>query len=321
MENNEVQAKDIQSSKLAPEFIKNMLCYHNLENIVFEKRQRANSKNGTLGNIYVKPKEITTVKRPKTSQNSNGVNSENSKVNNKINPKSSQKAIHKKVKKQSIKIAEHHKKLTIKHKRNPIECGVDVEEILNKKLKKEENMNGDESLEGDDYKIKINTKAKKNDEHQTREIPLKNGHDNQAKLSIVTRPKTRMQYNNDQQPIKIPEKSMRTNGIKGMKGISTEPLELIEATDMFKDFVANINPKLLKNVQVEESLTSICLKSTLDIDELVKEEERIKNYNKGRAHNTTYINCDLRYFNFDYLVNRIGSFDGNFHKICKLKLN
>ena len=85
-----------------------------------------------MGNIYVKPKEITTVKRPKTSQNSNGVNSENSKVNNKINPKSSQKAIHKKVKKQSIKIAEHHKKLTIKHKRNPIECGVDVEEILNK---------------------------------------------------------------------------------------------------------------------------------------------------------------------------------------------
>ena len=322
---NEVQTKDIQSSKLAPEFIKNMLCYHNLENIVFEKRQRANSKNGNLGNINVKPKEITTVKRAKTLQNPNGVNSENSRVNNKINPKLGQKAIQKKVKKPSIKMANHHEKLTIKHKRNPSEYGVGVEEILksnlNKKLKKEENMNGDESLEGDNYKIKINTKANKNEEHQTREIPFKNGHiqdDNQAKLSIITRPKTRMYYNNDQQQIKVQEKSMRTNGIKGMKGISTEPLELIEASDMFKDFIANSNPKLLKNVQIEESLTSICLKSTLDIDELVKEEERIKNYNKGRAHNTTYINCDLRYFNFDYLVNRIGSFDGNFHKIYKL---
>ena len=36
----------------------------------------------------------------------------------------------------------------------------------------------------------------------------------------------------------------------------------------------------------------------------------------GRKDKRTFINCDLRYFNFDFLVEQLGSFDGKAHLFC-----
>ena len=46
-------------------------------------------------------------------------------------------------------------------------------------------------------------------------------------------------------------------------------------------------------------------------DSIMKINENIANINQKYTPAKTYINCDLRYFNFDFLVSQIGNFDSN----------
>lgn len=41
-----------------------------------------------------------------------------------------------------------------------------------------------------------------------------------------------------------------------------------------------------------------------------QKQARVDEMNSKIKHSNTYINCDLRYFNFDFLVDKLGSFDG-----------
>jgi hypothetical protein len=45
-------------------------------------------------------------------------------------------------------------------------------------------------------------------------------------------------------------------------------------------------------------------------DVLTRVDESMKVVNQAYTPTKTFINCDLRYFNFDYLVSQTGYFDG-----------
>jgi hypothetical protein len=58
--------------------------------------------------------------------------------------------------------------------------------------------------------------------------------------------------------------------------------------------------RLVREVAVKE----------VNMEEFLKKEEKAMALNKSYQRPGTYMNCDLRYFNFDFLVDKLGYFDG-----------
>jgi len=52
-------------------------------------------------------------------------------------------------------------------------------------------------------------------------------------------------------------------------------------------------------------------KKLMNVEEYLDKEGKIIALNQNYKHPNTYINCDIRYFNFDFLVDKLGCFDGN----------
>ena len=107
------------------------------------------------------------------------------------------------------------------------------------------------------------------------------------------------QDNYEHEEIKIPlqkkEQSIKVpNGVsrsRRSKVIPKEPEEKIE----------------------EGNLKSICRKAVekeFSIENFLKVEEKVVGLKQEYSRPCTYINCDLRYFNFDFLVDKLGFFDG-----------
>jgi len=70
-----------------------------------------------------------------------------------------------------------------------------------------------------------------------------------------------------------------------------------------------------KQEKTEEGIKEICRKTVtkeFSIENFLRVEEKIKLLKQEYSRPCTYINCDLRYFNFDFLVDKLGFFDGKF---------
>lgn len=48
----------------------------------------------------------------------------------------------------------------------------------------------------------------------------------------------------------------------------------------------------------------------MNMDKRTDKDKKIQLINENYKHPHTYVNCDLRYFNFDFLVDKLGHFDG-----------
>ena len=62
--------------------------------------------------------------------------------------------------------------------------------------------------------------------------------------------------------------------------------------------------------QPEQQEEPVIEDQPLDRQALIKTADSIAQFNEGYKNTRTYINCDLRYFNFDFLVDKLGHFDG-----------
>ena len=48
----------------------------------------------------------------------------------------------------------------------------------------------------------------------------------------------------------------------------------------------------------------------MNMEKRLDKDQKIKIINDNYKHPHTYVNCDVRYFNFDFLVDKLGHFDG-----------
>ena len=71
-----------------------------------------------------------------------------------------------------------------------------------------------------------------------------------------------------------------------------------------KEFDEKLDEGQLKKIVREVA------KKEISIEDYIKVEENVVELNKEFHRVGTYVNCDLRYFNFDFLVDKLGYFDG-----------
>jgi len=67
--------------------------------------------------------------------------------------------------------------------------------------------------------------------------------------------------------------------------------------------------KKAKKKRIEDQKDLIQSKP-LDMEKLTAITDAIAKFNEEYKNSKTYINCDVRYFNFDFLVDKLGYFDG-----------
>ncbi len=63
-----------------------------------------------------------------------------------------------------------------------------------------------------------------------------------------------------------------------------------------------------------QTLLTKIVQKDFSVENYLKFDERIRALKLEYPRPATYVNCDLRYFNFDFLVDKLGYFDGNFEK-------
>jgi hypothetical protein len=76
----------------------------------------------------------------------------------------------------------------------------------------------------------------------------------------------------------------------------------INLLDELKEKITEVN----KPTKIAKRIAQL----PLNIDRQNQKQGKIDEINAKHKHPNTYINCDLRYFNFDFLVDKLGNFDG-----------
>ena len=72
----------------------------------------------------------------------------------------------------------------------------------------------------------------------------------------------------------------------------------------------NLEEEKMENRIVPNRLIRQVAVKEMNIEEFLKTEEKVKALNESYQRSGTFINCDLRYLNFDFLVDKLGYFDG-----------
>lgn len=90
------------------------------------------------------------------------------------------------------------------------------------------------------------------------------------------------------------------------------PRDVNNETDKnkFKDFKSKLDDPQLPN-KVSKRVATI----HMNMEKRIDKDQKIQMINDNYKHPLTYINCDLRYFNFDFLVDKLGSFDGKYEHL------
>lgn len=119
-----------------------------------------------------------------------------------------------------------------------------------------------------------------------------------------------------QKVIKGHEVSMRTS--RAMELSRREKEERRTHSNMKNGKQNHQEEEKVENRIVPNRLVRQAAVKEVNMEEFLKTEEKAVALNKSYQRPGTFINCDLRYFNFDFLVDKLGYFDGKWLCYCTL---
>lgn len=123
--------------------------------------------------------------------------------------------------------------------------------------------------------------------------------DHKESVEVIAQTRTMLRRNKSEE---------KTKKIKPLIPVKGDENQLISKTKEDKEKDLEESEKV-EEPEVKRLVKKIVTRET-NIENYLKIEEKMAALNKEYSRPGTYVNCDLRYFNFDFLVDKLGYFDG-----------